>query len=112
MEHLAPLSAIGLAQQQDIFLRKGTVVFAPLWAVHRSPINWPDSPNLFKPERFLQKNISEFHDIFLPFGRGRRTCPGASLATFEIKVVLSYLILLRTCKITDNCNILPLFHYY
>ena len=36
-----------------VLIPAGTGVFIPIWAVHRSPLNWPDRPNEFVPERFL-----------------------------------------------------------
>jgi cytochrome P450 len=76
----------------DIVLKAGSGVFAPIWAVHRSPINWPDRPNEFVPSRFLNVPVADYREKFFPFGAGRRICPGASLAPFEIKVVLACLI--------------------
>ncbi|XP_019198315.1 PREDICTED: premnaspirodiene oxygenase-like [Ipomoea nil] len=47
------------------------------WAISRDPQYWED-PNSFIPERF-EKNSADFmgnHFEFLPFGAGRRICPG------------------------------------
>ncbi|KAI3451970.1 hypothetical protein Pfo_008635 [Paulownia fortunei] len=48
----------------------------PLLAIHRDPEVW-DEPMSFKPERFEGKEV-EAHKL-LPFGMGRRACPGAGL---------------------------------
>ena len=73
-------------------LPAGSCAFIPIWAVHRSPLNWPDRPNEFLPERFLPgvNGKAGHHPFaFIPFGGGRRVCPGQQLALFEIKVALA-----------------------
>ena len=73
-------------------LKAGSAVFAPIWAVHRSPLNWPDRPNQFVPARFLGAKPASYRDRWIPFGGGRRICPGSILAPNEIKVVLAHLV--------------------
>ncbi|KAA8518233.1 hypothetical protein F0562_015707 [Nyssa sinensis] len=64
-----------------------------LYAIMRDPDSWED-PTAFKPERFLvssmdnhvhqqQVDIKGSQNVFnyMPFGSGRRGCPGASLAS-------------------------------
>ncbi|XP_051143650.1 cytochrome P450 CYP82J17-like [Andrographis paniculata] len=62
---------------------KGTRVMVNLWKLHRDPSMWTD-PDRFVPERFLMENpgvdFSGHHHEFIPFGSGRRACPGASFA--------------------------------
>ncbi|XVE70160.1 hypothetical protein DITRI_Ditri10aG0049800 [Diplodiscus trichospermus] len=56
---------------------KGTMLLVHAWAIHRDPSIW-EEPNTFKPERF-EGNFEEKGLKFLPFGLGRRACPGATL---------------------------------
>ncbi|KAJ0785680.1 putative cytochrome P450 [Helianthus annuus] len=54
---------------------RGTMVLVNSWAIHRDPMVW-DDPLSFKPERF-EKVINEGYR-FIPFGMGRRQCPGTT----------------------------------
>ncbi|MCL7027974.1 hypothetical protein MKW94_003811 [Papaver nudicaule] len=66
-----------------------TNAFVNVWAIGRDPTLW-DEPERFRPERFIGKTIDvKGHDFeLLPFGAGRRMCPGYSLA---IKIIQSSL---------------------
>ncbi|KAL7595396.1 hypothetical protein Lser_V15G29258 [Lactuca serriola] len=60
---------------------KGCTVFLNVWSIHRDPQYW-DNPLEFNPERFLT-NKYDFKGSnlnFIPFGSGRRLCPGVPLA--------------------------------
>ncbi|KAK9131943.1 hypothetical protein Scep_011471 [Stephania cephalantha] len=69
----------------------GTIVVANVWAIHRDPKVWPE-PDKFMPERFMQSILQgESKDgfKFVPFGIGRRGCPGGGLATRIIALALA-----------------------
>ncbi|HEY9764250.1 MAG TPA: cytochrome P450 [Trichocoleus sp.] len=70
-------------------LEPGTVVTGSIYLLHRRPELYPD-PELFKPERFLERQYSAFE--FMPFGAGERRCVGAALAQYELKIVLGTLL--------------------
>ncbi|KAK3007758.1 hypothetical protein RJ639_013494 [Escallonia herrerae] len=55
----------------------------------QDPRVWED-PTSFKPERFETGEV-EGHRL-MPFGMGRRSCPGASLAQRVVGLVLASLI--------------------
>ncbi|KAH0900581.1 hypothetical protein HID58_040084 [Brassica napus] len=67
---------------------RGTMVLTNVWAMHRDPMLWED-PELFKPERFEKEGEAE---KLLPFGMGRRACPGAGLAQRLVSLVLATLV--------------------
>ena len=54
----------------------------------RDPEMFPD-PDTFRPERFLETDDPKFVDFTLPFGFGRRHCPGMHIAQQSMFIVLS-----------------------
>ncbi|CAI8587463.1 unnamed protein product [Vicia faba] len=62
-------------------VKKGTRLITNLVKIHTDPNVWPD-PLEFKPERFLTTHkdidVRGNHFELLPFGSGRRMCPGIS----------------------------------
>ncbi|XP_060962897.1 cytochrome P450 81Q32-like [Cannabis sativa] len=71
---------------------RDTILLVNIWAIHRDPKLWEDAEN-FKPERFENINIeNEFGYKLMPFGVGRRSCPGRGLASRVIGLALGSLI--------------------
>lgn len=68
---------------------KGTMLIVNIYHIQRDPKNW-DDPTLFKPERFENENTEE--KWMIPFGMGRRKCPGDVLAMREMGLILGTLI--------------------
>ncbi|KAG0598451.1 hypothetical protein M758_12G074800 [Ceratodon purpureus] len=60
----------------------GTAVIPNLWAIQRDPKAWGEDASVFNPDRFLGSdlNVNGTSYQFLPFGAGRRICPGRPLA--------------------------------
>ncbi|KAJ0025780.1 hypothetical protein Pint_06911 [Pistacia integerrima] len=56
-----------------------TMLIVNAWSIHRYPKVWEDLESS-RPERFegLEGEVEAYN--FIPFGRGRRSCPGAGLA--------------------------------
>ncbi|KAI3819969.1 hypothetical protein L1987_13823 [Smallanthus sonchifolius] len=61
-------------------IQANTTIFINLWALGRDPNYWKN-PLEFRPKRFQEKHmdVRGQHFELLPFGSGRRMCPGTSL---------------------------------
>lgn len=72
---------------------KGSNVHVNVWAVARDPAVWKN-PTEFRPERFLEEDVDmKGHDFrLLPFGAGRRICPGAQLGINLVVSMLGHLL--------------------
>jgi len=67
---------------------RGTTLIANVWAIHRDPNLW-EEPEKFKPERFERKGEDQ---TLMPFGMGRRACPGSGLAQRVVNLALGSMI--------------------
>ncbi|CAN1808794.1 Germacrene A hydroxylase [Linum perenne] len=69
-----------------------TTVIVNVWAINRDPRYWKE-PEKFYPERFADSSIDYKGNCFefIPFGAGRRICPGISFAMVIIKLALANL---------------------
>ncbi|KAI3836994.1 hypothetical protein MKW98_005327 [Papaver atlanticum] len=84
-------------------VRAGTHLLVNLWKLHRDPRVW-SNPSEFKPERFLPQldggSGGEAADLdfrgqdfeYLPFGSGRRMCPGIDFALQTVHMALARLL--------------------
>ncbi|RDX85269.1 Cytochrome P450 76C4, partial [Mucuna pruriens] len=72
---------------------KDAQVLVNVWSMGRDPNIW-NNPNSFVPERFLE-NEKDFRGDdfgFIPFGSGRRMCPGIPLANRIVHTMLATLL--------------------
>ncbi|KAF4396578.1 hypothetical protein G4B88_028892 [Cannabis sativa] len=83
----------------------GTILLVNAWATHRDPKLWKDADS-FIPERFENIN-SENNEGYklMPFGLGRRACPGKSLAQRMMGLTLGSLIQCFDWKRIDDNEI-------
>ncbi|XP_052179903.1 probable (S)-N-methylcoclaurine 3'-hydroxylase isozyme 2 [Diospyros lotus] len=90
---LIPHRALDTCKVLNYTIPKNSQVLVNVWAIGRDSTVWED-PLRFKPERFLSSDIDfKGHDFeFLPFGSGRRQCPGLALASKQVHLILASLI--------------------
>lgn len=71
-----------------------TRLFVNVWAIHRDPAVW-ERPLEFEPERFMNCSSPDVtgHDFtYMPFGYGRRNCPGMWFAMRMLKFTVGKLL--------------------
>lgn len=91
----APIPIVTRVVEKDLTLGSyvipsgAEVVIAPT-LVHRDPEYW-SQPNRFKPERFLDLQVS--HPFaFIPFLAGPRNCIGQKYAMVQMKCILAFVL--------------------
>ncbi|KAK8630789.1 hypothetical protein V6N13_079564 [Hibiscus sabdariffa] len=84
-------------------VKKGSRVFINIHTIMRDP-NHYEEPEKFKPERFLANRAEvkgqDFH--YIPFGSGRRACPGSYLAIPVMHLVIGALIQCFDWEVKDG----------
>ncbi|KAL6654011.1 hypothetical protein ACP70R_007476 [Stipagrostis hirtigluma subsp. patula] len=91
---LVPKVCLDDRKIQGYDVAKGTIVLANVWAISRDPNYWVE-PDKFMPERFEGEHTFNFIGLdfeFIPFGAGRRICPGITFAQANIEIALSSLL--------------------
>ncbi|CAL4916007.1 unnamed protein product [Urochloa decumbens] len=70
-----------------------TRLFVNMWAIGRDPTIWDNSKE-FDPDRFEGKDVSfnGTHFDFVPFGAGRRMCPGITMGVTTTEFTLANLL--------------------
>ncbi|KAJ6847125.1 cytochrome P450 CYP82D47-like [Iris pallida] len=89
-----PHEATEECEIQGFRVPAGTQVIVNIWKLHRDPRVWPD-PLEFRPERFMSGSnvdVRGQHFELIPFGSGRRACPGISFSLQVIQLTLARLV--------------------
>ncbi|MED6153195.1 hypothetical protein PIB30_099341 [Stylosanthes scabra] len=104
--------AIRSCQVEGYDIPQYSKIFINAWAIGRDPKHW-DNALEYRPERFLQTeeepgkgkiDVRGQYYQLLPFGSGRRSCPGASLALLVIQGTLASLIQCFDWVVNDGKN--------
>ncbi|KAG6647100.1 cytochrome P450 84A1-like [Carya illinoinensis] len=81
-----------------------TRVMINAWAIGRDRDSWED-PEAFKPSRFLREGVPDFKGSnfeFIPFGSGRRSCPGMQLGLYALDLAVANLLHCFTWELPDG----------
>ncbi|KAJ9161964.1 Cytochrome P450 [Coniochaeta hoffmannii] len=85
---------------EGYFIPKDSVVVLNWWAIHNDPNRYPE-PDVFRPSRYLGKNLSaaEYINVDDPYerdhfayGAGRRVCPGVHVAEKSLFIVITRIV--------------------
>ncbi|KAJ9539350.1 hypothetical protein OSB04_032083 [Centaurea solstitialis] len=106
---LVPHEAIHNVDVQGFIVPKNAQILCNIWAMGRDPNVW-SNPEMFMPERFLEVGIDyKGHDFkFIPFGTGRRICPGMSFAHRMLHIIIGSLIQKFDWKLDGNTSALDM----
>ncbi|PHU16509.1 Cytochrome 71A2 [Capsicum chinense] len=80
-----------------------TQVFINAWALGRDPSLW-EKPEEFQPGRFFKTDVDfkGFDFEFIPFGSGRRGCPGSQFTLAVSELALANLLLNFNFELVDK----------
>jgi len=90
---LLPHEAMEDCMINGFHIPKKSRVIINAWAIGRDPSVWSDAENFF-PERFVGSDIDVRGRDFqlIPFGSGRRVCPGMQLGLTVVRLVVAQLV--------------------
>ncbi|CAN0889321.1 Cytochrome P450 71B36 [Linum grandiflorum] len=82
-----------------------TVIYVNAWGIGRDPNYWKDAEK-FIPERFAEGTSSPDYRgqsfEYLPFGSGRRVCPGIHMGTITVEIALANLLYCFDWKLPEG----------
>ncbi|PKA62975.1 Cytochrome P450 71D10 [Apostasia shenzhenica] len=91
---LLPRESIERCEVMGYDVPAKTMVIVNAWAIGRDPKYW-ENPEEFWPERFEKSDVDfkgRPYFEFLPFGSGRRMCPGINFGLTVVELTIAYLL--------------------
>ncbi|KAK8363341.1 hypothetical protein V6Z11_A03G158300 [Gossypium hirsutum] len=90
---LLPRETMSQIKIGDYDINPRTRIAVNVWAIGRDPDIW-DNPEEFIPERFIDNaiDLKGQHFELLPFGGGRRICPGINMGMTVLELALANLL--------------------
>ncbi|KAI0030265.1 cytochrome P450 monooxygenase [Vararia minispora EC-137] len=86
VERVVPKEGVTVLGQ---YFAEGTVLSVPSYNLHHNEAVWGEDVNVFRPERWLEQDMSATSKAFYPFSFGPRACVGRNLALMDIPVVIA-----------------------
>ncbi|CAE6430616.1 unnamed protein product, partial [Rhizoctonia solani] len=71
--------------------KAGSVISVPSYVTNRSDVWGPDASE-FRPERWLDENVTSVNKYFVPFSTGPRSCVGRNLAYMNLALITAGLL--------------------
>ncbi|XP_059455184.1 desmethyl-deoxy-podophyllotoxin synthase-like [Corylus avellana] len=103
---LLPRESREKCELSGYMIPSNTKVVINVWAIGRDPEYWIDA-DCFRPERFHSSCIdfkgTKFE--YIPFGDGKRICPGISFALATIELALSQLLYRFNWKLPNDIKL-------
>ncbi len=91
-------------QLGEYLLPIGMAVAPATVLAHHNPSTYTE-PELFRPERFIERSYSAFE--YMPFGGGHRRCIGAAFASYEMAIVLGTILKQYQLELVDLKPVVP-----
>ncbi|KAK1430882.1 hypothetical protein QVD17_13974 [Tagetes erecta] len=113
----SPLLAPHITQTEvkikNYVIPRNTQLLVNAWAMSRDERYW-DKPTVFMPERFLNNKVDykEQNFEFLPFGSGRRKCPGMPLAERMLSLIVAAFVYYFDWELPYTREELDMSHIY
>jgi cytochrome P450 len=87
-------------------VRRGSIVLACPWLLHRRPSIW-EEPDAFIPDRFLPGAPKPERYAYIPFGVGPRLCAGQHLGLATVAIGLATLAGSFTLRLESGTAVMP-----
>lgn len=104
---LLPRETIEKCTIDNYEIKPNTLIFTNAWAIGRDPECW-ENPDEFILERFCDVNNDDIINYksgefeMIPFGGGRRGCPGISLGVATVELALANLLYAFDWELPDG----------
>ncbi|KAK9114870.1 hypothetical protein Syun_021667 [Stephania yunnanensis] len=103
---LVPHESVEDCTINGYFIPKKSRVLVNVWTIGRDPNVWSEDAEKFNPDRFIDVEVDIHGRDFqlIPFGSGRRICPGMNLGLLVVQLVLAQLLHCFTWELPDGVN--------
>ncbi|RZC90074.1 hypothetical protein C5167_044702 [Papaver somniferum] len=91
---LVPHESIEEVKINGYGIPKGSCLMVNVWGIARNQQIWSQNAEEFYPERFIEVDIDLKGKDFrlIPFGSGRRGCPGMQMGLTAVRLILAQLV--------------------